>query len=102
MSERTPYIRLFERKVGELVDLEEDFSTEQLGGQIPNVGDIIVSPWMSNVEASRNEPTSRTFWEIVQRYINPGSSDKDGAWRDTRIALVVSERTGKAGEGSIL
>lgn len=91
------YIRLFTKKNGKLYDTREDFSSRQMGGQIPNVGDIIVSPWLKDAKQDLPAPARRTFYEVIGRYIHP-RDDPDLI----RIALVVVCRLGTEEEREIL
>ena len=83
--------------MGEFEDLREDYSLNDLGGQLPNVGDIIVAPW--TLKGKNNlDPTHRTFFEVTRRYFRP--SYQEGG--DCRVALEVLERPGKEEEVAIL
>ena len=99
-------IRLFPREDGRLVDIREEYTLEQLGGEIPNVGDTILSPWMSNVEEDLHVPSQRTFYEVVRRYLLPANPRDPNKEPDQevviRVALEVRERPGKQDEIELL
>ena len=94
----TTMVRLVAQRGAMLHDLEEEYSLEQLGGQIPNVGDIIISPWMSNPKTDIDEPSKRTFYEVVQRYIHPKNPKDPDKYPDQEVFIYISvevlERSG--------
>ena len=88
-------IRLYRRDGGALeVVTSETYEIEELGGEIPNVGDIIISPWMNNPKDDYNKPERRTFYEVVRRYFTPGRDPGGGP----RISLEVQARPGQMDE----
>ena len=74
-----------------------DFSLEDLGGHIPNVGDNTISPCVLRGR-NRIDPSQRTFFEVKRRSFLP-TYQEDGM---PRGALEVLERTGKPHEVAIL
>ena len=92
-----PYIAIFEMKDGYLTYMSEGYELKDLGGTIPNVGDLMVDPGVLD-GADRREASSHTVREVVARYIKPQISDVVGA----RIALVVKSRRGKEEEANLL
>lgn len=90
------YVRMFYRNADDDLDSDrEDYTVEQYGGTIPNVGDIIVSQGMNSPDANRLDPEERTFCEVVRRYFLPDD-------KLVRVAIEVKPRSGKWGERGVL
>lgn len=89
-------VRMFYRdQHGDLDSNREDYTVEQYGSTIPNVGDIIVSQMMKSPDANSLDPEERTFCEVVRRYFLPDDEL-------VRVALEVKHRPGKWGERGVL
>ena len=100
-------VRLFERQDnGKLSDIHEEFHLEELGDQIPGVGDLIIDQGMNHPEEDRYLPEQRTFYEVVRRYILTESPRNPEILPEQkviiRIALEVRVRPGRADEAAIL
>ena len=90
-------VRMFYRNHnGDLDSDREDYTLEDLGGQIPNVGDIIVSELVHQGD-NPLDPEKRTFCEVVRKYISP-----DASGRLLSIALEVKIRPGTFQERGVL
>ncbi len=87
------HIRIFAVQDGESYDTRDTYEVSNFG-TIPIAGDIIVSPW-ADQKAERQDPTQRTFYEVVRRYFSPASRD------DVWVVLVVKERPGTWAEADI-
>ncbi len=88
-------IRLHTVAQGQIVDLVEEYDVDELGGTIPVVGDLMVSPGVV-AGLDRRKPENRTIHEVVSRYFLPG------AHSDSRyIAIVVKERPALESESNI-
>ena len=104
MTKFTTLIRLFQRQDGRLEYTGEEYELEELGGEIPNVDDTIISLRISNIE-DRHVPARRTFYEVVRRYLLPEqpSLDKEPAQEVfIRVPLEVRERPGTEDEIELL
>ena len=89
-------VRMFYRDAhDDLGSDREDYTVEQYGGTIPNVGDIIVSQGMNSPNANPLDPEERTFCEVVRRYFLPDDEC-------VSVAIEVKRRPGKRGEWGVL
>ena len=79
---------------------KKNMSLSKLGGEIPNIGDTILSPWMNDVKEDQHVPARRTFYEVVRRYFlptNPSPVPKPDQEVFTRVVLEVRKRPGTKG-----
>ena len=102
-------IRLFLRNEDGILDegiSSETYEIEQLGGQVPNVGDTIISPLMINPKEDLCVPERRTFYEVVRRYIFPGEYPDPDTEPDQevyiRVALEVRKRLSREDERELI
>lgn len=86
---------LYRDQPGDLDSNREDYTVEQYGSTIPNVGDIIVSQMMKSPDANSLDPGERTFCEVVRRYFLPDD-------QLVRVVIEVKHRPGKWGERGVL
>lgn len=96
-------IRVYVDEDGKLVDQKYDIDIDgELGGMVPNVGDMIVYPGVLMGE-DRHDPENRTVYEVTQRYFLLGNrafktEERDIEENPAWLVLVVKARKGKAGE----
>lgn len=98
-----PCVRIFvQNEDGSYADTTEDYDLNQLLGVVPDVGDIIVTPWVSG-NADRQDPINRTFLKVEKRYFCPQTINPNSPGREiyVYVNLVVTERPGAPQEGGI-
>lgn len=79
-------IRICIRSGGMIEDAKQDYGPEDFGGIVPNIGDAILAPGVTQ-GLNRHEPANRKVWEVVGRVFNP----HDNA---NYVVLVVDQRVG--------
>ena len=102
-------IRIHNRTPHGIIDRSEDFELGEFVDTLPAPGDKIVSPWAQD-EGSRNDPKSRTIYEVKERYFLPNAYGRDPALAEDNatnrivhvVALVVSERPAEDAERLLL
>ena len=98
-------IRLYQRdEDGMLYDAREDFTIEDFCGNVPRVGDLIVSRWLrdSRPEARAEEQAwkNRTVLVVEAVYFRPDkrNDESDDSW----VVIVVTERRMTEAEWALL
>lgn len=87
---------------GHLEDMQNEIDGDEIGGVLPNVGDLIVEPGVPE-GLSRIEPQNRTVYEVESRYFLPGHSIRNRpSGAATYVALVVKQRTGLESERDLV
>ena len=83
---------------GKLVDLVEEYTLSTLG-DIPKIGDHIISPWVMS-GLNRREPKNRTIYKVVNRYFLPPGDEEEEDWK--YMVLVVTENIMSEAESVLL
>jgi len=92
----TTVIYLFTEQNGVFERLDgQEYELSELGGQLPDVGDLIVDPGVLEGQDRRN-PENRSVYEVKARYFQPRVSG------NVFITMLVEERRGRRGEEEIL
>ena len=81
------YIRILRRGHNGLEDSRDDYSSDQMAGQVPVPGDLILSPWLNTQDKKPVDPENRTFYEVTRRIFYPRN---DGA-ENQYVGLEVTE-----------
>ena len=105
----TTIIRIHNRTPYGIVERSEDFDLGEFADSLPAPGDKIVVPRAQD-GGRRNDPESRTVYEVEERYFLPNAYDRDPALaEDTAtnrivhvVALVVKERPAEESERHLL
>ena len=88
---RETFVKIFiEEKDGMQWSNYGEFSIDELGGTVPQIGDTIVDPGVPD-GLPRQNPENRDFYEVRKRYFSPLEGQQ-------YIALVVEKRPGRDGE----
>jgi len=106
MEKIPAHIRIYFEIDGMLVDQQYDIDIDsELGGMVPNVGDRIVYPGVSQ-GLDRYDPHNREVYEVTQRYFLLGNPAYKQGERDIQespawLVLVVQPRQGREEERSL-
>lgn len=87
-------VRIFQRVGEDIEDTSETYELTELGGEIPQVGDLIINPLGPRTYMERKDPSRREVHEVKTRYFRPGVYDGP----DKYVVLVVETRAATTAE----
>ena len=92
-------VRILTLEDGVITDTRDEYSIEQLGGTIPNIGDMIISPWVRNGD-DRQSPSAREVYVVKRRYFRPRELKESTDY--VYVELLVEIREASEAERSLL
>lgn len=79
---------------GKLEDSRDEYSLEQMAGQVPVPGDLILSPWMNTKEKKFSDPENRTFYRVTGRIFYPRNNGEECQYIGLEVTEVLAATMG--------